>query len=173
MILDSNPLKHKRNDETVLKALELKDKGSEKEKIEEALKEYSPRFETMDYLKIHTNIDSEMFDSIIQILLDEGTVFPISNNVVIHKNFLKSMEQRAEKMLSKYHEENPLRSGMKRDEFRGKLFTNQDITVADKMTEYMVADGVLTLPAGAVALASFGFKELPKAGSSCSQLKSR
>lgn len=158
VILDSNPLKHKRNDETVLKALELKDKGSEKEKIEEALKEYSPRFETMDYLKIHTNIDSEMFDSIIQILLDEGTVFPISNNVVIHKNFLKSMEQRAEKMLSKYHEENPLRSGMKRDEFRGKLFTNQDITVADKMTEYMVADGVLTLPAGAVALASFAIK---------------
>ena len=155
VILDSNPMKHKRNDEAVLKTLALKDKGSEKEKVEEALKEYSSRYETTDYLKIHTNIDSEMFDSIVHILLEEGAIYPINNNTYIHKSFLQAMEQRAEKMLSKYHAENPLRSGMKRDEFRGKLFTNQDISVADKVTEYMVADGVLNLPQGSVALASF------------------
>lgn len=158
VILDSNPMKHKRNDEAVFKALQIKDTGSEKEKIEEALREYSFRFETNDFLKIHTNIDSEMYDSIVQILLDEGQIFPISNNVVIHKDFLRSMEQRAEKMLSKYHEENPLRSGMKKDEFRSKLFPGQDISVADKVTEYMVKDGVLALPQGAVALASFAIK---------------
>ena len=158
VILDSNPMKHKRNDEAVLKTLALKDKGSEKEKVEEALKEYSSRYETTDYLKIHTNIDSEMFDSIVHILLEEGVIYPINNNTYIHKSFLQAMEQRAEKMLSKYHAENPLRSGMKRDEFRGKLFTNQDISVADKVTEYMVADGVLNLPQGSVALASFAIQ---------------
>ena len=158
VILDSNPMKHKRNDAAVLESLAIKDKGSEKDKLVEALKEYSPRYETLSFLKVHTNIDSDMFDSIIQILLDEEEIFPINNNIVIHKSFLKAMEVRAEKMLAKYHEENPLRSGMKRDEFRGKLFTNREIAIADKVTEYMVKDGLLSLPQGAVALSSFGVK---------------
>lgn len=155
VILDSNPMKHKRNDPAVLAALNIKDTGSEKEKIEEALKEYSSRYETTAFLKTHTNIDSELFDSIVQVLLEQGQVFPINSNVVIHKAFLQSMEQRAEKLLTRYHEENPLRAGMKRDEFRSKLFPDQDIAVADKVTDYMVKDGVLTTPQGAVALASF------------------
>ena len=158
VILDSCPMKHKRNDPAVLASMKVKDTGSEKDKVEEALREYSFRYETLNYLKVHTNIDSDMFDSIIHILLDEGRIYPINNNVMIHKSFLQAMEQRAEKMLAKYHEENPLRSGMKRDEFRGKLFTNQDISVADKVTDYMVQDGILTLPQGAVALASFAVK---------------
>ncbi|MGN0664301.1 MAG: selenocysteine-specific translation elongation factor [Negativibacillus sp.] len=155
VILDSNPMKHKRNDPAVLAALNIKDTGSEKEKIEETLKEYSSRYETTAFLKTHTNIDSELFDSIVQVLLEQGQVFPINSNVVIHKAFLQSMEQRAEKLLTRYHEENPLRAGMKRDEFRSKLFPDQDIAVADKVTDYMVKDGVLTTPQGAVALASF------------------
>ena len=155
VILDSNPMKHKRNDPAVLAALNIKDTGSEKEKIEEALKEYSSRYETTAFLKTHTNIDSELFDSIVQVLLEQGQVFPINSNVVIHKAFLQSREQRAEKLLTRYHEENPLRAGMKRDEFRSKLFPDQDIAVADKVTDYMVKDGVLTTPQGAVALASF------------------
>lgn len=155
VILDSNPMKHKRNDPAVLAALNIKDTGSEKEKIEEALKEYSSRYETTAFLKTHTNIDSELFDSIVQVLLEQGQFFPINSNVVIHKAFLQSMEQRAEKLLTRYHEENPLRAGMKRDEFRSKLFPDQDIAVADKVTDYMVKDGVLTTPQGAVALASF------------------
>lgn len=158
VVLDACPMKHKRNDAAVLNTMKVKDLGSEKDKIEEAIKEYSFRYETLNYLKVHTNIDSEMFDSIIHILLEEGSIFPVNNNVMIHKSFLQAMEQRAEKMLAKYHEENPLRSGMKRDEFRGKLFTNQDIALADKVTDYMVKDGVLSLPQGAVALASFAVK---------------
>ena len=158
VVLDSNPMKHKRNDPAVLEALKVKDTGSDKEKIEEALKEYSSRYETIPYLKTHTNIDSEVFDSVINVLLEEKVVYPISKDVVIHKSFLKAMEQRAEKMLAKYHEENPLRAGMKRDEFRGKLFPEKEISLADKVTEYMIADGVLSAPQGCIALASFGIK---------------
>ncbi len=158
VILDSNPMKHKRNDEAVLAAMAVKDKGTEKDKIVEALKEFSPRYQTLDYLKVHTNIDSDMFDSIIHILLDEGEAYSINQNVVIHKSFVQNLEQRAEKMLSKYHEENPLRPGMKRDEFRGKLFTDQDIATADKVTELMIADKVVTLTQGSVALKSFAVK---------------
>ena len=156
LVLDSDPMKHKRNDPEVLRAMALKDKGSEKEKIEEALREYSFRYETLDFLKIHTNIDGELFDSVVKVLLEEGRLYPINQNVVIHQDFLRALEQRATRLLEAYHQENPLRPGMKRDEFRSKLFPGQDIALADKVTDYMVADGVLSAPSGAVALASFG-----------------
>lgn len=156
LVLDADPMKHKRNDPEVLRAMALKDKGSEKEKVEEALREYSFRYETLDFLKIHTNIDGELFDSVVKVLLEEGRLYPINQNVVIHQDFLHALEQRAKRLLEAYHQENPLRPGMKRDEFRSKLFPGQDIALADKVTDYMVADGVLSTPAGAVALASFG-----------------
>jgi len=155
LVLDSDPMKHKRNDPAVLRAMALKDSGSVKEKIEEALREYSSRYETLDFLKIHTNIEGELFDSVVKVLLEEGRLYPINQNVYIHQDFLRALEQRAQRLLEPYHQENPLRPGMKRDEFRSKLFPGQDIALADKVTDYMVADGVLTAPAGAVALASF------------------
>lgn len=158
VILDSNPMKHKRNDEAVLATMQLKDTGSDKDKIAEAIREYSARFETMDYLKVHTNIDAEVFDSIVKVLLEEGDIYSITKDICIHKSFLKSMEQRTERMLAKYHEENPLRSGMKREEFRSKMFSNVDNSIADRVTDLMVDDGVLRLPSGAVALAAFAIQ---------------
>ena len=98
LVLDSDPMKHKRNDPEVLRAMALKDKGSEKEKIEEALREYSFRYETLDFLKIHTNIDGELFDSVVKVLLEEGRLYPINQNVVIHQAFLRALEQRATRL---------------------------------------------------------------------------
>jgi len=158
VVLDSNPMKHKRNDEAVLAAMQLKDSGSDKDKIAKAIEEYSARYETIDFLKVHTNIDSEVFDSIVKVLLDEGDIYSIAKDICIHKSFLKSMEQRTERMLAKYHEENPLRSGMKREEFRSKMFSNVDNAIADRVTDLMVDDGVLRLPSGAVALSSFAIQ---------------
>lgn len=155
IVLDSNPMKHKRNDPQVIRALGIKDTGSEKEKICEALREYSSRYETLDFLKTHTAIDSDVFDSVVSVLLSEKEVYSVNASVVIHKDFLRQMEQRAEKLLSAYHAENPLRPGMKRDEFRSKLFPGQDIACADKITEYMAQDGVVSCESGSVALASF------------------
>lgn len=158
VVLDSNPMKHKRSDETVLSGLRIKDQGSEHDKICEAIREYSPRYETVDFLKTHTAIDRDRFDDIIKELESSKEIYPVTNNIFIHKDYLHSMEQRAERMLEVYHQQNPLRSGMKRDEFRSKLFPNQEIAIADKVTEYMVQDGVLTCPPSSVALAGFSIK---------------
>ncbi len=154
-VLDSNPLKHKRNDPSVIAALNIRDTGNEKDKICQTLREYSYRYETLDFLKTHTAIDSDVFNSVISVLLSEKEVYPVNSSVVIHREFLQALQQRAQKLLAAYHTENPLRPGMKRDEFRGKLFPGQDIACADKITQYMVENGVLSCQEGVVALASF------------------
>lgn len=155
VILDSNPFKHKRNDPQVLESLNIKENGSDKEKISAALKDYSSRFETLSFLQVQTAIPKEQFDQQIQKLIKDKTAFRINDNVVIHSDYLSHLKDTAVKMLSAYHEENPLRDGMKRDEFRSKFLKYEDMAVVDKITDSLVNRKVLKIVNGCVALYDF------------------
>ena len=155
VILDSNPFKHKRNDAAVLESLKLKDGGSDREKISAALRDYSARFETLDFLQIQTGIPKEQFDQQINKLIKDKVAFRVSDNVVIHTDYLNRLKDSAVKLLESYHKENPLREGMKKDEFRNKLIKYEDISVVDKITDSLVNRKVLKYVNNCVALADF------------------
>lgn len=155
VILDSNPFKHKRNDAAVLESLKLKEGGSDREKISAALRDYSSRFETLDFLQIQTGIPKEQFDQQINKLIKDKVAFRVSDNVVIHTDYLNRLKDSAVKLLESYHKENPLREGMKKDEFRNKLIKYEDISVVDKITDSLVNRKVLKYVNNCVALADF------------------
>lgn len=155
VILDSNPFKHKRNDPAVLQSLNIKENGSEKEKISAALRDYSSRFESLDFLQVQTAIPKEQFDQQIQKLIKDKTAFKINDNIVIHTDYLNHLKDAAVKLLTAYHQENPLRDGMKRDEFRSKFLKYEDLSVVDKITDSLINRKVLKLVNGCVALYDF------------------
>lgn len=155
VILDSNPFKHKRNDPAVLESLHIKESGSDKEKISAALHDYSSRFETLDFLQVQTAIPKEQFDQQIQKLLKDKTAFRVSDSIVIHSDYLTHLKDTAVRLLSAYHQENPLRDGMKKDEFRSKFLHFDDIAVIDKITDSLVNRKFLKYVNGCVALADF------------------
>lgn len=155
VILDSNPFKHKRNDPAVLESLHIKENGSDKEKISVALRDYSSRFETLDFLQVQTAIPKEEFDQQIQKLVKDKTAFRVNDNIVIHNDYLTHLKDAAVKMLTAYHKENPLRDGMKRDEFRSKFLKYEDMAVVDKITDSLVNRKFLKLVNGCVALYDF------------------
>ena len=155
VILDSNPFKHKRNDAAVLESLKLKEGGSDREKIIAALRDYSARFETLDFLQIQTGIPKEQFEQQINKLIKDKVAFRVSDNVVIHTDYLNRLKDSAVKLLESYHKENPLREGMKKDEFRNKLIKYEDISVVDKITDSLVNRKVLKYVNNCVALADF------------------
>ena len=155
VILDSNPFKHKRNDPAVLESLHIKESGSDKEKISAALHDYSSRFETLDFLQVQAAIPKEQFDQQIQKLLKDKTAFRVSDSIVIHSDYLTHLKDTAVRLLSAYHQENPLRDGMKKDEFRSKFLHFDDIAVIDKITDSLVNRKFLKYVNGCVALADF------------------
>lgn len=155
VILDSNPFKHKRNDPAVLESLHIKESGSDKEKISAALRDYSSRFETLDFLQVQTAIPKEQFDQQIQKLIKDKTAFRVSDNIVIHSDYLTHLKDTAVRLLSAYHQENPLRDGMKKDEFRSKFLHFDDIAIIDKITDSLVNRKFLKYVNGCVALADF------------------
>ena len=155
VVLDSNPFKHKRNDPVVLEDLKVKDTGSEKERIAVALREYSSKFESLDVLQVQTNIDREVFDKQIEKLLKDKTAYRISDSIVIHSDYITTLKESATRMLEAYHKETPLREGMKKEEFRGKLVRCDDIAIVDKLIDSLVNRKVLKIVNGCVALADF------------------
>ena len=74
---------------------------------------------------------------------------------VIHTDYLNRLKDSAVKLLESYHKENPLREGMKKDEFRNKLIKYEDISVVDKITDSLVNRKVLKYVNNCVALADF------------------
>ena len=143
VILDSNPFKHKRNDPAVLQSLDIKENGSDRDKISAALRDYSSRFETLDFLQIQTGIPKEQFDQQVQKLVKDKAAFKVSDNIVIHADYLNKLKDSAVKLLTAYHQENPLREGMKKDEFRNKLIKYEDMSVVDRITDSLVNRKVL------------------------------
>lgn len=143
VILDSNPFKHKRNDPAVLQSLDIKENGSDRDKISAALRDYSSRFETLDFLQIQTGIPKEQFDQQVQKLVKDKAAFKVSDNIVIHADYLNKLKDSAVKLLTAYHQENPLREGMKKDEFRNKLIKYEDMSIVDRITDSLVNRKVL------------------------------
>lgn len=155
VVLDSNPFKHKRNDPIILEHLAIKDSGSIKDKISVALKEYSSRFENSDFMQIQTAIPKEQFTQQIQKLIKDKSAFSVGENIVIHNDYINQLKDTAISMLNKYHKENPLRAGMKREEFRSKLLQHEDISVIDKITDALVNRKFLKIDNNCVAVADF------------------
>lgn len=100
VILDSNPFKHKRNDPAVLQSLDIKENGSDRDKISAALRDYSSRFETLDFLQIQTGIPKEQFDQQVQKLVKDKAAFKVSDNIVIHADYLNKLKDSAVKLLT-------------------------------------------------------------------------
>lgn len=155
LVLDPNPLKHKRNSPEVMKSVRIKDTGSDKEKISEALCAYSSRFETLAFLQIQTAIPKEDFDRHMEKLLKDKTAFRVSDTVAIHTDYLNKLRDDAIKLLGDYHAANPLRDGMNREEFRSKLLRQKEIAVVDKITDSLVNRKLIKYVDGTVALVDF------------------
>ena len=65
------------------------------------------------------------------------------------------LEHGAVKLLTAYHQENPLREGMKKDEFRNKLIKYEDMSIVDRITDSLVNRKVLKYVNNCVALYDF------------------
>lgn len=71
----------------------------------------------------------------MQKLVKDKAAFKVSDNIVIHADYLNKLKDSAVKLLTAYHQENPLREGMKKDEFRNKLIKYEDMSIVDRITD--------------------------------------
>jgi selenocysteine-specific elongation factor len=142
-ILDPNPVKHKLKDEEAIKQLLIKEIGTPEEIVEQVINNLSSKFpKKEDVLRLAGNgIDN--LDEIIEKLLTKGIIHKITldGDIFLHKNYLIKIKNKAENILNEFHGNNPLKSGISREEFKNKLFgTEIKQKLYDKVLELLAQD---------------------------------
>lgn len=124
-ILDPNPQKHKLHDKHVVEGLLIKEEGSPKEIIEQAIKNASAKFPKVDDISKLLGKEFDNIEKIIEDLIQNGKVHRIvmaDGDVFIHESYLEDIKNKSISILNEFHSNNPLKAGISREEFKNKIF---------------------------------------------------
>ncbi|SNS34418.1 selenocysteine-specific translation elongation factor SelB [Anaerovirgula multivorans] len=155
MVIDSNPQKHKRFDEKVIKELMVKEKGTPEDILEKHIERYSSEFPDIGFLAKLTAQQTEDIHNLIIKLEEDNKILFLNNNTILHSNYYKGLTNHAILLLNKYHQSNPLRLGMIKEEFKNKLLPKAAGKSGDTLLELLEADKIIKVLGKYVALYDF------------------
>lgn len=121
LILDVSPAKHKRRDEAVLAALRVRETGTDLEIMEQEIKEESRRQPSIEQAAATMGISKLQAEALIGKLKDRKCILILSDDTVIHMDYWKKIVEFSDKLLSDFHQKNPITLGMDKEEFKSRL----------------------------------------------------
>ena len=160
VVLDACPKKHRKNDKKAYKAFEIKEHGTESERIELAYLEHQGCFYSLKELINKCSLDRSQVRNLLKKLTDAGTLIPMFEEVYIHKDELNIYEKRVTQFLDQYHKEFPLKEGMGIEEFRNKLNLGNNPKVIGAVLEILKNRKVIKEEKGLVS--KYRFKVVVK-----------
>lgn len=153
-ILDANPVKHKRNNQGIIDSLKIKETGTMTEKVLQAVKEYSPRFESLVYISKRLMIEAnELKEELSKI--EPSELVEVTDRIVVHAGFIERLRSRMSEFLKEHHDKNPLEAGMKLDELKYRLMPKIDVKTADAVIDVFAMQNVIKLVNQKAALYDF------------------
>lgn len=123
IILDSNPIKHRRFDEEVLKSLKLKEEGDIKEIIEEVVRKHSKEYPDLKSIVRYIGENEDLIEKELSNLNNEKKIVNI-NNVYIHISHYENLKNKTIQLISDFHKKYPLKKGLVKEELRSKIEKN-------------------------------------------------
>ena len=154
VILDDCPAKHKRNVPEIIESLRIRENGSEEDKLRQLIRE--SRYALPDKKTLlKKGIGEAAFDGELASLIKEGAVLEPLGGRYLSKEYFAEAENTAKTLLTAFHKENPLLSGMKASELRQKLYRGAEAKEAEAILQLLVSRGALRREGECVALADF------------------
>ncbi|NLB90656.1 MAG: selenocysteine-specific translation elongation factor, partial [Clostridiales bacterium] len=155
VVLDPSPPKHNPQEKTNLSSLSILATGSFKEQISEMVLRRSPSFPLLAEIKLQLFQANPLFDEAVSTLLQEGTLLSLGNESIVHHSYISLLGKKSQEIVNTYHQANPLKEGMPRDELWAKLLPGKEPLLADKVIELLVSKGYLRLSGHLVAHKDF------------------
>ncbi|MEW8955804.1 selenocysteine-specific translation elongation factor [Clostridium sp.] len=124
-IIEPRAKKAKRFNERYLEEIKIKESGEAGSIIENTIKNISNAFPTsFDILKALGKNEESIEDKLKE-LVEEGTIIELTSldkSVYIHRSFIKNKGEELEVILNTFHNQNPLKYGMAKEEIKNKIF---------------------------------------------------
>jgi selenocysteine-specific elongation factor len=122
-VLDPVPEKHKRIRKEVTAHLTALASGSAEEVVLRQIEAYGPRGISFSRLQIVTSLHQKELDKMLQGLLSKKTITLIDKEqrIYVHQESFSQTRNTIEAVLAAYHEKNPLKAGMPKEELKSKV----------------------------------------------------
>lgn len=143
VVLDACPKKHRKNDRKAYKAFEIKENGTEEQKIELAYREHQGEFYSLKALMNKSAFDRSQVRNIVKKLAETGKLIPLSDEIYIHEEEMKLYEKRVVQFLDQFHKEYPLKEGMGLEEARNKLEIQENVKITDTILDILKKNRVI------------------------------
>jgi len=158
-VLDPNPPKRKRFKEDVLEELKIKEQGDPTDIAEQYILKLSSDFpERRELLKITGNMSADKFDDIIDKLKQKNAVvvFKLGADIhFAHKAYLNDLGSKIEGILKLFHDKNPLKYGISKEELKSKALEDMKQRLSDAVFVYFEASDVIKVNGQYVSLKEF------------------
>lgn len=158
VVIDSNPQKHKRFDGKSIDELAIKEKGTPEDILEKHIERHSIEFPDMSFLAKLTAQQIEDIRILLDKLKDNEKILYLNNHTILHKKYYEDLKNNAVLLLKKYHQSNPLRLGMIKEEFKNKLLPKTAGKSGDALLELLEADQTIKVLGKYVAQYEFEIK---------------
>ncbi len=153
VVLDANPVKHRRNQPGVIKNMDIKENGTKKEKVFLAICEQGKNLKDADYIRDH--IGKEPITKELNKLVEEKVIVQLNDSLYLSKEYLGLLKTRLLKMLREFHKAYPLKEGMNRAEVRGKLIRKAPVSAIDSIINYFIDKKVVRWESEFISLPDF------------------
>ena len=151
VVLDACPKKHRKNDKKAYHTFEVKEHGSEAERVELSFLEHQGRFFTLKALMDKCSLERNQLKNIVKKLVEEKKLIPLFDEIYIHQEELKVYEKRVVQFLDQYHKEFPLKEGMGIEEARNKLKLGANTKIIDSILDILKSNKVIKEEKGLVS----------------------
>lgn len=155
IVIDANPRKHSRFDENVIKDLAVRERGSPQEVIEKQIDIHSSKFPSLFLIAKLTAQQLDDVKSIVSELANENKVLILGDDNVIHKTYYENIKKQLIDLLTVYHESNPLKPGMIREEVRSRLFPRDRGKNIDALMNIFVENEIVKIRDKFISLYDF------------------
>lgn len=158
IILDACPGKHKRHQEELISALKIRETGTDEEILELVLKEESIGFPSSHHLAAKLNWTDSETEKLLEKLKKQKKALSLNDGNYFHKSFWERVTGKTRELLEVFHRENPIASGMEKEEIKSRLmdaFYLTDPKKGDVLLNELLKRGIITAAGSAVALSGF------------------
>jgi selenocysteine-specific elongation factor len=155
-ILNPIPQKHKRYKSEIIKGLKGLMDQSPESIISYHVDESGYKGIVFSDLKIMTGLHEKQVQNIMQDLMSQQTVILVDreNRIYIHKNSFDRFKEETSRFLGAYHQANPLKTGMPKEELRSKFPGLQLSKLFNLTLNQMIKDKDIVVEENTVRLAS-------------------
>jgi selenocysteine-specific elongation factor len=155
-VLNPIPQKHKRLKTDVIQGLQNLAENDSETIISHHIQQAGYSGVSFSQLKIMTNLTDKQLETILQHLLSQKTVIQTDKETrtFIHQTTFDTLNQKTAEYLGNYHDDNPLKAGMPKEELKSKFPQLTDSKLFNLLINQMIKSQKIVQEENTVRLAS-------------------